>query len=370
VLTTKEHSRNESRRRNAGNSALGCATILCLSFALLLCGVPVRAQSQPSPSVAQTSAAPHPDQQPAGSISGTIVDPSGAAITKAHVKLTRDDKSPSTEVQADDDGQFSFANIPPGPFQLTATATGFATQTFSSTLHPGEINIVPPIALALGAETTEVQVVAPRAEVAEAEIKVEETQRVLGVIPNFYVSYIPDAAPLNSKQKFELAWRTTIDPVTFVLTGAIAGIQQAQNAFSGYGQGAEGYGKRYGASYADLAIGTFIGSAVFPSLLKQDPRYFYKGTGSTRSRVLYAVANALICKGDNKRWQPNYSNVLGSIAAGGFSNLYYPAKNRGAALVFENAGIGIGSTAAANILQEFLIRKLTPSASNRNPSKP
>jgi hypothetical protein len=210
-----------------------------------------------------------------------------------------------------------------------------------------------------------VQVVAPRAEVAEAEIKVEETQRVFGVIPNFYVSYIPDAAPLNTKQKFELAWRTTIDPVTFALTGAIAGIQQAENAFSGYGQGAQGYGKRYGASYADLAVGTFIGSAIFPSLLKQDPRYFYKGTGSIRARALYAIANALICKGDNKRWQPNYSNVLGSFAAGGISNLYYPAQNRGAALVFENAGIGIGSTAAANVLQEFLIRKLTPNNPNR-----
>jgi hypothetical protein len=313
---------------------------------------------------------PQIDQQPAGTISGTIVDPSGAAIAKARVKLAREDKSPDQELQADDGGQFSFSNIAPGPFRLIATAAGFATQTFSGTLHPGEIDIVPPIALALGAEATEVQVVAPRAEIAEAEIKVEEKQRVFGVIPNFYVSYIPDAAPLDTKQKFELAWRSTIDPVTFVLTGAIAGIQQAENAFSGYGQGAEGYGKRYGASYADLAVGTFIGSAIFPSILKQDPRYFYKGTGSTHSRILYAIANSLICKGDNKRWQPNYSNVLGSIAAGGISNLYYPAKNRGAALVFENAGIGIGATAAANVLQEFVIRKLTPNAANRDPSKP
>jgi hypothetical protein len=361
VTKTKNYSRTGARRRIAGDSARSRVALLCLSLAILLCGVPLRAQQSPAPQL---------DQQAAGTISGAIVDPSGAAIAKARVKLTRGDKSPSQEVQADDDGQFSFAVVAPGPFQLTVTATGFTTKAFEGTLHPGEINVVPPIALSLSAETTEVQVVAPRAEVAEAEIKVEETQRVLGVIPNFYVSYIPNAAALNTKQKFELAWRTTIDPVTFVLTGAIAGIQQAQNNFSGYGQGAQGYGKRYGASYADLAVGTFIGSAIFPSILKQDPRYFYKGTGSIRARALYAIANALICKGDNKRWQPNYSNVLGSFAAGGISNLYYPAQNRGAALVFENAGIGIGSTAAANVLQEFLIRKLTPSAPNRNPSKP
>jgi len=181
------------------------------------------------------------------------------------------------------------------------------------------------------------------------------------VIPNFYVSYVPDAVPLNTKQKFELAWKTTIDPVSFVLVGAIAGIQQANNSFSGYGQGAQGYGKRYGASFADFTIGTFIGGAVLPSLLKQDPRYFYKGTGTRRSRALYALANAVICKGDNKKWQPNYSSMLGSLAAGGISNLYYPAKDRnGARLTFENALIGIGASAGANLIEEFLVPKFTP----------
>jgi hypothetical protein len=339
------------------------------------------AQSQQAPAVGGASApGPPPDQQPdqqmAGSIRGTIVDPSGAAVAGARVRLTRGDQSPSHAVPSGDDtlsdqnGQFSFTNIASGPFHLTISATGFATQAFSGILHPGEINISAQITLALATEATEVQVVVPRVEVAEAEIKIEEKQRVLGVIPNFYVSYIPDAAPLDTKQKFELAWRTTIDPVTFVLNGAIAGIEQAQNDYGGYGQGAQGYGKRYGASYADLVTGTFIGSAILPSLLKQDPRYFYKGTGSTRSRILYAIANAVICKGDNKKWQVNYSNILGSLAAGGISNLYYPSKDRGPALTFENAAIGVGATAAANVLQEFVIRKLTPSVSHRDPSKP
>ncbi len=164
------------------------------------------------------------------------------------------------------------------------------------------------------AATAQVQVVAAGTEVAEEQIKLQEKQRVLGIVPNFYVIYVHDAFPLNSKQKFELAWKTTIDPVTLVLTAATAGIEQAQNDFSGYGQGAQGYGKRFGAAYADAVIGTFIGSAILPSLLKQDPRYFYKGTGSTRSRILYAIANSVICKGDNGRWQPNYSSIFGSLA--------------------------------------------------------
>jgi hypothetical protein len=371
--------------RNGRSTVFGLGGFVWLSLSVLVCGVPALAGAQSqqppivqgaksgqpgAPGTAASAGVQQPEQQFAGSISGTVVDPSGAAVAGAWVTLTREDQSPSREVQAGDDGQFSFANIAPGPFQLTITATSFATKTFSGTLHPGEINIVPPIALTVATEITEVQVVVPRVEVAEAEIKVEEKQRVLGIIPNFYVSYIPDAAPLTPKQKFELAWRTSVDPVTFILTGAIAGIQQAQDNFGGYGQGAQGYGKRYGASYADLVTGTFIGSAILPSLLKQDPRYFYKGSGSTRSRILYALANSVICKGDNKRWQPNYSNVLGSLASGGISNLYYPGSERGVELTFENAGIGIGATAAANLLQEFFIRKLTPNARNHDPAKP
>jgi hypothetical protein len=217
---------------------------------------------------------------------------------------------------------------------------------------------------------TNVQVTVPRAEVAEDQVKVQEKQRVLGLVPNFYVSYVPDAVPLTSKLKFKLAWKTMIDPVTFALVGVSAGVQQAQNDFSGYGQKAQGYAKRFGASYADTATSAFIGSAVLPSLLKQDPRYFYKGIGSTRSRILYAIANSVICKGDNQRWQPNYSAILGGLAAGGISNLYYPAKDRGAALVFENTLIGTGTTAVFNLLQEFVVRKLTPHVSNYDTARP
>jgi hypothetical protein len=268
-----------------------------------------------------------------------------------------------------DDGQFSFSGVAPGPFHLTITSEGFATQLTSGILRAGEVSIVPQITLTLAAATTEVRVGLTQTEVAEVQLKDEEKQRVFGVIPNFYVSYVPDAAPLTSKQKFKLAWKDAVDPVTFGITAAAAGLEQASDQYGGYGQGAEGYGKRYGAAYADLATSTFIGGAILPSLLKQDPRYFYRGTGTTRARLLYAIANAVICKGDNKRWQANYSSILGNFASAGISNLYYPAKDTGVGLTFENALIDTGAAAAANVLQEFVIRKLTPNAPNHGSTK-
>ena len=133
----------------------------------------------------------------------------------------------------------------------------------------------------------------------------------------------------------------------------------------------EGYAKRFGAAYVDVLFGTFIGSAILPSVLKQDPRYFYKGTGSGRSRFLYSVANIVICKGDNKRWQPNYSGVLGSFATGGISYLYYPAGDRNATqLVFQNTLIRIGESALSNVLQEFIVRKFTPRLQRHPPAHP
>jgi hypothetical protein len=331
----------------------------------LLCALPACAQSaKTSPSI------PSADSPLPGSIQGTVVDPNGTAVAGAKVKLTRQEQSPSQETQAGDDGQYSFANVAPGPFQLSFTAEGFATQSSSGVLHSGENVTIPQITLALATEVTEVRVELTPVELAQEQIKDEEKQRVLGFIPNFYVTYVPNAAPLNTRQKFELAWKSTVDPVTFGITGGIAGIQQANNQFSGYGQGAQGYGKRYGASYADVVTNTFIGGAILPSLLKQDPRYFYKGTGSKRSRLLYAIANSVICKGDNGHWQTNYSAILGGLAAGGISNLYYPSSDRGAGLTFENAAIGIGAAAAANILQEFVIRKLSSHVPNTPPGTP
>ena len=336
---------------------------LALIVSAFLCVLPAAAQSsQPA-----TPAAP---QQSSGAISGTLVDKTGTAIVGAHLKLTLDDQSASQEVLSGEDGQYSFPSVASGPFHLSITATGFAPQEFSGELHAGEAYRVPQITLTLATAITEVRVVPLQVDIAAEQIKDEEKQRVLGVLPNFYVTYVPNAVAMSSRQKFQLAWKTSIDPVTFGVTAAIAGIQQSQNDFSGYGQGAQGYAKRYAASYADGVIGTFIGSAILPSILKQDPRYFYKGTGGKRSRALYAIAMSVTCKGDNGHWQPNYSSILGSIAAGGISNLYYPSTDRDAALTFQNALINIGANAATNLLQEFVIRKLTPNTPNPTPANP
>lgn len=372
VSSIKKGSGKKSSDKSVRTLAVGGGSFVWLCLCLPLLASPALAQSQQTPpETAATASQQLPARQLPGSISGTVVDPSGAAVPKARLELKREDQTTNQEALSDDDGQFSLGNVPPGPFQLTIAAEGFAAQTLSGNLHEGEMYNTPRVSLALATKKTEVQVEVPRPEVAEEQIKEQEKQRVLGIVPNFYVSYIPDAAPLSSKQKFELAWRTTVDPVTFLLTGAIAGLQQANNSFPGYGQGAQGYAKRYGADYANVVTSTFIGNAILPSLLKQDPRYFYKGSGSTRSRILYAIANSVICKGDNGRWQPNYSDILGGLASGGISNLYYPARDRnGAALTFENAAIEIGATAAANLLQEFVIRKLTPNARHHDPAKP
>ena len=371
VTTTNSALRANSSSRRCGQPLPACC--LLASFCIWLGFVPsiAFAQSQP-PAVHQSRDGSSADTAVAlGTISGQIADKSGAAIVGAHIKLSLDGQSPTqavVEAVADNDGQFTFTNIPPGPFQLTISSTGFATQTISGTLHAGEVDVVPMIQLPLATAVTEVRVAAPTEELAEAQIQEQEKQRVLGVFPNFYVSYDPNAVALRPKQKFELAWKTTIDPVTFVLIGAVAGIQQSQNTFGGYGQGAQGYAKRYGAGYADTVTSTFIGGAILPSLLKQDPRYFYKGSGSKTSRALYAISMAVVCKGDNGHWQPAYSAILGSLIAAGISNSYYPSHDRGAALTFENTAIGIGTTAAANLFQEFIVKKITPNLPKHDPA--
>jgi hypothetical protein len=208
-----------------------------------------------------------------------------------------------------------------------------------------------------------VDVVASQVDLAEAEVHVEEHQRLAGIMPNFFVTYDWHAAPLNARQKLELSWRNTIDPANFAISAATAGVQQARNEFRGYGQGAAGYGKRVAADTGDLLFGTFMGGFVFPSILHQDPRFFYKESGSFISRALYALSAAVICRGDNGKWQPNYSGMLGDLSAGALSNLYYPASDRnGASLTLENGLLDIGEDAIGNLVQEFIFKHLTPHA--------
>jgi hypothetical protein len=302
----------------------------------------------------------HP-QQASASISGTVLDSSGALVPGARVTLATKDGAQERVLVSDSSGTFTFGDLPPGTYRVTVTSAGLDVFVSADVvLGAGERREIMQILLPIATARTDVEVVVTLKELAAEQVKAEEKQRVLGILPNFYSSYDPHPAPLSAKQKFVLALRSTTDPVSFLTAGFAAGIEQANNSYAGYGQGAQGYGKRYGAAYADDIIDRMMGSAILPSLLHQDPRYFYKGTGSTRSRIIYALKSAVICKGDNGNRQPNYSHVIGNFAAGGISNLYYPSANRGAWLTIRNGLIDTAGNAGANVIREFLLKRLTP----------
>jgi hypothetical protein len=293
-------------------------------------------------------------------ISGQLVDSTGAAVEKAQVKLLVDGGGEAQQTRSTAQGEFSFARVAPGVFTLTITADGFAVKTIAGELHSGEALALPPAELALATITTEVNVTQTQEEIAEEQIKQAETQRLVGLIPNFFVNYNPNALSLNTRQKFQLTWKTMVDPSTFVINGITAGVSQAQNTNKGFGQGAEGYAKRYGAAYADFATSLLLEKVALSTVFKQDPRYFYKGTGSNRSRFFYAVSRSVICQGDNRKAQFCYSSVISEVASDFITNYYYPAQDRNSnAEVLQSAAIGIGVDSAVNVLQEFVLRKFT-----------
>ena len=308
---------------------------------------------------------PAPDAQPAdaqfaGSILGTVQDAEGAEIPNALVTLENTGSKVERTLTTDESGFFKFDAVEPGSFNLTVNSTGFSPWATDLALRTGESYDVPSVALEVAFAVTSVVVTATPHDIAEDQMRFEEKQRVLGVFPNFYASYVWNAAPLSAGQKFRLALRTSIDPVSIAIPAVTAGVEQSQNGFSEYGQGTRGYAKRFGASYTDSLTSTMIAAAILPSILHQDPRYFYKGTGSIRSRALYAIATVVICKGDNGRWQPNYSNVFGNLASAGISNLYYPTSDRrGVRLTIDNWLIGDASGAISSLFQEFLVKRLS-----------
>lgn len=171
---------------------------------------------------------------------------------------------------------------------------------------------------------------------AAEDLKREEKQRILGIMPDFNMIDNAQAPPLSPKQKFHLFWKSSTDPYVFFVAGVVAGYGQANNSNPGYGQGAEGYFKRFGASYADAFDGNLWGNAILPVWWHEDPRYFRKGTGSVKSRMLHAALSTVWCRRDNGTWGPNYANVMGNFVGGAISNLYYPKEDRGPELVFGN----------------------------------
>jgi len=172
---------------------------------------------------------------------------------------------------------------------------------------------------------------------------------------------------MTTKQKFSLAARDTFDPISFIGIGISAGIEQANDKYPGYGYGAAGYGKRFAAKFGDGRTSDFLSHAVFPALLHEDPRYFYQGTGTIKSRIIHAASFAIITRSDSGQLKPNYSYFLGDIGSGALSNLYYPHADRGVGLVFTNAAIGIGGKAGGAILREFFSKRLSTNVPSGTP---
>ncbi len=343
--------------------------LLCLGFVTAGCVPSAFAQhlyagvSAPSSwpaldSVVFTSAAPpRAVPRPRGALYGTVVDSNGGVIAGASVALAG---PVSRNVASGGIGGFSFTGLPPGTYSIKVSGAGMkATIVPNVILRPGGVRFLPPITLQVSAASTSVEVYANPEQLAEEQLQLQMHQRVMGFLPNYFSSYDWNAVHLWPKQKFELGYRSEIDPVTVAIIAGEAGVDQYYDRFPGYGGGLQGYGKRFGADYATAFIGTMIGDAALPTLFHQDPRYFYKGTGSFSSRAGYALSRALIVRGDNKHWQFAYSRILGDLAAGAISNIYYPPSDRGTSLVFESAGIDLGANAATNVIREFILPGLT-----------
>ncbi len=340
-----------------------CTLVLCVSVASPLLAQQI-VVAGPDPGNVSGSEISAPDPQP-GNISGTVTDVDNDIVPGANVVLEGPVPGEHRAVVAKDDGSFHFDDLKPGiPYRITISAQGFINWTSPTILlSPGQYVFLKDTKIEIAGGTSSVTVYSSPEQIAVEQVKIEEQQRVLGIIPNFYVVYNHDAVPLTAKLKFSLAYRAATDPITLIGMGVLAGSDQAADRLD-YGQGAKGYGQRLGAVYADGFTDIMFGGAILPSLLHQDPRYFYQGTGTNRSRVLHALSSPFICKGDNGRWQPNYSSVGGDLASSAISNTYYPDSYRGTRLVFENALTNTGGRMVNSLIQEFILRRFTPSAQN------
>jgi Carboxypeptidase regulatory-like domain len=326
--------------------------VLCLSFVLV---VSIMAR-------AQEISAPEPQ---AGTIVGSVEDTSGATIPAATVTLAGTGMSEQSAT-ADQAGFFVLNNAPSAvPLHITIHAKGFADWTSPAiTLTPGQHFELTNIQLRLADVETTVNAIMPE-ELALQQVHAEEEQRILGVIPNFYVVYDKNPMPMTTKLKYQLALKAGTDVVTIGGAAFLAGIYQASGT-PNYQQGLKGYGQRFGAAFTDGFTDIMIGGAILPSLLHQDPRYFYQGEGSKTSRFRHAVLAPFLCKGDNGKTQFNFSSIGGDLGAGALSNLYYPASNRGTGLVFDSALITTGGRIANALAQEFLLHRITSKTKNQN----
>lgn len=314
-----------------------------------------------SPGWAMQAQTAQPQPAPGrASISGRVLNHEGKEVQGATVTLVREDGDDALTAISGVDGEFLFPDLTPEKVTITITAKGL--ETFLSNeikLTAGEKYRFPSIDLPLMLSDTSIQVTVTEDQLATEQVKIQEKQRVFGVLPNFYTSFLWNAAPMRTKQKFHLVWKSTTDPVVFITVGIRAGIEQYRGTDPGYGDGFSGFAQRFGAAYGDSVTGRLVGGAILPSLLHQDPRYFYKGSGSVPSRAWYAITRAVICRGDNGKWQPNYSHVLGNFASAGLRNLYLAPEDRKGAKVMLNGFTVLGYNAVSNLIREFALRGAT-----------
>ena len=304
--------------------------------------------------------------QATGSIQGTVTDSSGARIFGAVVAVEGPDGSRSMTA-TDGEGAFKISSLTLSNYSVKISAAGFSDWSNANVAASTTPESNPVLAvLQVAPDVTTVTVRPSTEELAAVQVDQEVKQRVLGVIPNYYVSYEANPAPLPLKQKFRLGLRTLVDPATFAAVGITAGIQQTRNSYWEYGQGTEGFAKRFGAAYLTASSNLLITSALASSVLHQDPRYFYSGQGTKAQRAWYAIKSAFRSKGDNGRWQPPYSSVIGTVAAAEFSDVYYPGSRTQYSLLGRGLMFHFGGLVAVNLAQELFLRRLTHNAPDRS----
>jgi len=324
--------------------------------------LPEIARSTSDPATAKGSAATPVDSATA-TITGTVLDANGALVPGATVVLNDASSDDRREVTADDSAAFKFDSVKAGiPYEVSVHVNGFSPWTSPAiVLEPSQFLILHDIHMKMEVDSTSITVYGSSDEIAVEQVRLEEQQRVLGIIPNFYVVYdSANAAPLTTKLKFRLAMKVATDPITIMGVGFMSGIDQASDR-PGYVQGWKGFGQRFGANSAEGLSDILIGGAILPSVLHQDPRYFYQGTGGTRSRLRHAMSSPFICRGDNGHRQINFSSLGGNIGSTALSMTYLPDSDRGTGTVFATFGIGTAERVFSAIAQEFILPRLTPS---------
>lgn len=195
----------------------------------------------------------------------------------------------------------------------------------------------------------------PKNDAAEAASSKFDDNHIFGIVPNYTTVNTPPKQyqPISDREKFKFATEDTFDPCSLVITGVYAGIAQWGNNYRQFGQGMQGYGKRYGAAFADGAISNYVTEGLLPSLLHEDPRLFRLGTGNKWKRGIYAATRVLITRTDSGGERFNISEIAGNMMSASLSNLYYPPLNRSWDNTFEHFAINVVSDAGFNVLKEF-----------------